>query len=248
VAPRHPFLDWPGPLAFAHRGGADDAPENTAVAFQAAIDLGYTFLETDVHATADGVLVAFHDDDLARTCGRAGRISALPWKEVATARVGGREPIPLLEELLAAWPTARFNIDCKADTAVDPLVDVLRRADALARVCVGSFDQFRLLRLRRRLGGQACTSAGPAETAVLRAFGYALPGPLAFQIPTRKGRIPLADSSFVNAAHRRGLHVHVWTIDEPDEMRRLLDVGVDGIVTDRPAVLRDVLIERNAWY
>jgi glycerophosphoryl diester phosphodiesterase len=248
VAPRHPFLDWPGPIALAHRGGASEAPENTAPAFQHAVDLGYTFLETDVHATIDGVLVAFHDNDLLRTTGRPGRISALPWSEVATARVDGTEPIPRLEELLAAWPDARFNIDCKADSAVDPLVETLRRTGALDRVCIGSFSDRRLFRIRRRLGRGLCTSTGPAETAALRAFGYTFPGPLAAQVPIRRGRISLADARFIAAAHRRGIHVHVWTIDDPAEMRRLLDLGVDGIMTDRPAVLRDVLVERGAWF
>jgi glycerophosphoryl diester phosphodiesterase len=92
--PRHPFLDWPGPIPFAHRGGATEAPENTMPAFERAVGLGYHYLETDVHTTADGIVVAFHDDDLSRTCGRPGRISELPWREVATCRVDGKEPIP----------------------------------------------------------------------------------------------------------------------------------------------------------
>src|SRR4051794_25530948 len=138
--PRHPFLDFPGPLAFAHRGGASEAPENTLPAFQRAVDLGYRYLETDVHVTADGVLVAFHDDDLSRTCGRPGLIHELPWSVVAEARVHGREPVPLLDELLAAWPDVRWNLDCKSDRAVDPLADLLQRANALDRVCVSAFS------------------------------------------------------------------------------------------------------------
>ena len=113
----HPYLDWNGPIAFAHRGGASDAPENTEPAFRAAVELGYRYLETDVHVTADGVLVAFHDDDLQRTCGMPGRISELPWSQVATARVDGTAPIPRLDELLDTWPDARWNIDCKVAAA-----------------------------------------------------------------------------------------------------------------------------------
>jgi glycerophosphoryl diester phosphodiesterase len=248
VAARHPFLDWPGPIALAHRGGALEAPENTAVAFANAVELGYTFLETDVRATTDGVVAVFHDADLERTTGRAGRIGELTWPEVAAARVAGTEPIPRLDEVLAAWPEARFNIDCKADSAVDPLVDVLRRADALDRVCIGTFNQLRLMRLRRRLGPAACTITGPLGTTALRFLRRPFSSARAAQIPVRQGPVTLANRGFVDGAHRRGLHVHVWTIDDADEMRRLLDLGVDGIMTDRPSVLRDVLIERDVWY
>ena len=137
--PRHPFLDWPAPIPFAHRGGASEAPENTLPAFQRAVDLGYRYLETDVHVTADGVVVAFHDDDLSRTCGRPGRIHELTWDEVSTARVEGREPIPRLTDLLESFPDARVNIDCKTDEVVIPLGDELARTGALSRVCVNSF-------------------------------------------------------------------------------------------------------------
>jgi glycerophosphoryl diester phosphodiesterase len=245
--PRHPFLDWPGPIAFAHRGGASEAPENTSPAFERAVELGYRYLETDVHVTADGVVVAFHDDDLSRTCGRPGLISELPWQEVATARVDGREPIPRLDELLSAWPDIRWNIDCKADRAADPLAAELARAKILDRVCVSAFSDRRLFRLRRRLGDGLCSGAGPAELAALRLFGWTLPGPLAAQVPVSRGRLTVVDERFVDRAHRRGIQVHVWTIDDADEMTRLLDLGVDGIMTDRPAVLRDVLLGRGAW-
>src|SRR6186713_1400748 len=115
---RFPYLEHDGPIAFAHRGGAGDYPENTMPAFANAVSLGYRYLETDVHATVDAVLVAFHDDDLSRTCGRPGRISKLPWSEVRAARVNGTEPIPLLTDLFDAFPDARINIDCKSDAAV----------------------------------------------------------------------------------------------------------------------------------
>jgi glycerophosphoryl diester phosphodiesterase len=244
---RHPFLDWPGPIAFAHRGGASEAPENTRPAFERAVELGYRYLETDVQLTADDVAVAFHDDDLARTCGRPGRISELPWSDVATARVDGREPIPRLDELLGAWPDLRWNLDCKTDRGVDPLADLLQRASLLDRVCVSAFSDRRLRRLRRRLGHGLCSAAGPAELTAIRFIGWTLPGPLAAQVPVRRGRITVVDERFVARAHRRGIAVHVWTIDDPAEMARLLDLGVDGIMTDRPGVLRDVLSGRGEW-
>jgi len=243
----HPYLDWPGPIAFAHRGGASDNPENTMPAFQHAIDLGYTYLETDVHATTDGVLVAFHDNDLSRTCGREGRIDELPWSEVSQARVDGTEPIPLFDDLVEAFPGARFNIDCKADSGVDALVAALNRHDCLDRVCVGAFSDKRLRRLRTALGDGLCTSFGPAQVAAWR-FGLPVPwgGEIA-QVPVEQGPLTVVNRRAVERAHRRGYQVHVWTIDDPAEMHRLLDLGVDGLMTDRPVVLKDVLTERGEW-
>lgn len=246
-APRHPYLDWSGPLAFAHRGGTGIHPENTVAAFDDAVELGFTYLETDVHATSDGVLVAFHDPDLARTCGRPGTISALPWREVAEARVGGEHPIPTLDELLERYPGARFNIDCKADSAVAPLASALRRHDCLDRVAIGSFNELRLRRLRRELGSGLCTSLGPAGVTAL-VTGAPLPTAAhAAQVPVSQGPIPVVTDSFIRRAHRRGLQVHVWTIDDPTEIGRLLDLGVDGIMSDDLRALRDVLESRRLW-
>ncbi len=242
-----PFLDWPAPLAFAHRGGASEAPENTLPAFERSVQLGYTYLETDVHVTADGVLVAFHDTDLSRTCGRPGIITELPWSDVSTARVDGREPIPLMEDLFEAFPDARFNIDCKSNAAVGALVALINRTNCGQRICISAFDDRRLRRLRTALGSGVCTGLGPAQIAALRFLGRIAGGGAAAQVPVRQGRVTLVDERFVTGAHRRGIQVHVWTIDDADEMRRLLDIGVDGLMTDRPAVLRDVLVERGEW-
>ncbi len=244
----HPFLDWPGPLAFAHRGGASDHPENTMPAFQHAVDLGYTFLETDVHATADGVLVAFHDSELDRVTDRTGVIDDLPWSDVSRARVDGREPIPRFEELMEQFPDHRVNIDCKADSAVDALIASLRRLGCLDRVLVGGFSDARLRRLRSEFGDALCTSFGPAQVTALRLTGRAPWGGQVAQVPVRSGPVTLVNERFVERAHRRDLQVHVWTIDEPEEMHRLLDLGVDGLMTDRPWQLKDVLVARGEWH
>ena len=250
MAPRWPFLDHPGPVAFAHRGGAGDWPENTMPAFENAVSLGYRYLETDVHVTADGVLVAFHDDHLDRVTDRTGLIGALPWSEVRRARVGG-EAIPLLEDLLGTWPEVRVNVDPKHDAAVDPLVAVIERTGAHDRVCVAAFSDARLARFRRLTANRVCTGTGPREIARVRIAAYGVPagrtGAACVQVPVRHGRVVLADRRFLAAAHRRDLPVHVWTIDDPDEMERLLDLGVDGIMTDRPAVLKEVLQRRGQW-
>ena len=168
-ATRHPFLDHPGPLAFAHRGGAAGGLENTMTAFRRAVDLGYRYLETDVHATSDGVLVAFHDTTLDRVTDARGRIAALPWSRVRQARVGGREPVPLFEELLEAFPAARFNVDVKAPEAIAPLVAAVRRADAFDRVCVGSFSQARIARVRALIADSGIT-AGLSRNGVTEAM------------------------------------------------------------------------------
>jgi len=244
------FLDWPGPIPFAHQGGASEAPENTMAAFEHAIRLGYRYIETDVHVTSDGVLLAFHDDVLDRATDGNGIIEELPWSIVREARVDGREPIPLLEDLLGAWPEVRVNIDPKHDRAVEPLASVLTRCDAVDRVCVGAFSDDRLERVRALLPG-VCTSLGPIGTLQLGLAAQGedvpeLPSPCA-QVPTHYLDTEIVTPAFVEAAQRREMQVHVWTIDEASEMRRLLDLGVDGIMTDRPKVLRDVLAQRSQW-
>ncbi len=252
---RFPYLEHDGVLAFAHRGGAGDLPENTMPAFQAAVDLGYRYIETDVHATRDGVLLAFHDDELDRVTDSVGVIAEMDYADVARARVGGREPIPRLEELLRAWPDIRLNIDPKRDNAVAPLVRALKAGGVIDRVCVTSFSGARIHAVREALGPRLCTGLASMETLRLRLSSWsggagALWGRFAggcAQIPVSNRGIPLADRSLIDRAHELGLQVHIWTIDEPAEMKRLIDLGVDGLMTDRPAVLKAVLVERGLW-
>jgi glycerophosphoryl diester phosphodiesterase len=244
------FLDWPEPIPFAHRGGASEVPENTMPAFEHAIRLGYRYIETDVHVTADGVLLAFHDDVLDRVTDGNGVVDELPWSVVRNAKVDGREPIPLFEDLLGAWPDVRVNIDPKHDEAVEPLVATLQKCDAVDRVCIGAFSDERLEQVRARLPG-VCTSLGPLGTLQLglAAQGEDVPESVSpcVQVPTHYLDTEIVTPAFIDAAHRREMQVHVWTIDEAHEMARLLDLGVDGIMTDRPKVLRDVLEQRGQW-
>ncbi len=220
-------------------------------AFENAVGLGYRYVETDVHVTADGVLVAFHDDHLDRVTDRTGAISELPWSEVGAARVDGREPIPLMEDLLGTWPELRVNIDPKHDGCVEALAAVIRRTNSVDRVCVGAFSDRRIARLRAMLGRDLCTALGPRGVARLRASSWRVPlgrpAAACAQVPVEIGAVRIVDEAFLVAARRQGVQVHVWTIDDPDTMHELLDLGVDGIMTDRPAVLRDVLVERGDW-
>ncbi|MFI5907743.1 glycerophosphodiester phosphodiesterase family protein [Dactylosporangium sp. NPDC051541] len=248
-----PYLDAPGPLGFAHRGGAAAGDENTTAAFARAADLGYRYIETDTHATADGVAVVFHDDTLERLLGRPGRMIDLRWADLATERVGGAAAVPRLDEVLDAHPDIRFNIDTKTEHAVAPTVAVVEQLKAHDRVLLASFSSARLRRIRRLAGPDVATSMGMREVAAL--FGSyqvgrrftPLDSVVAVQIPPRYGRIALATAKFVDYCHRMGLRVHLWTIDDPAEIAHFLDIGVDGIMTDQISVLREVYLERGIW-
>lgn len=252
----YPYLDDGGPLlAIAHRGGALEGEpgllENTLAAFRTAVDLGYTYLETDVHVTRDGVLVAFHDDVLDRVTDATGAIAELTWSEVGRARIGGEEPIPTLVALMDAFPSARFNIDIKAPGAIKPLAELIHERQAASRVLVGSFSGRRLRTFRRLAGRSVATSAHPLEVAahllLPSALARLVSQAVALQVPPRWHGVPLVTGRLVRRAHRSGLQVHVWTVNDPDEMRSLLDLGVDGLVTDRIDTLKDVLSHRGLW-
>jgi glycerophosphoryl diester phosphodiesterase len=252
------YLDDPGPvLAFAHRGGAYhpelEGLENTLAAFRHAVALGYVHLETDVHVTRDGVLLAFHDRVLDRVTDRKGEIATLTLAEVREALVAGRETVPTLAELFDTFPHARFNIDLKSEGAVAALVDFIAGRDAWDRVLVGSFSPRRTARFRALTGGRVPTCATPPEILAYRLLPRRLADLLtrrrfqAFQVPHKRKAITVVTPGFVRRAHAAGLHVHVWTIDDGAEMTVLLDRGVDGIFTDRTDILRDVLTARGQW-
>lgn len=245
------FLDHPRPIAFAHRGGASHFPENSWRAFEHAVRLGYSYLETDVHATADGQIVAFHDKTLDRMTDGAGRISELPYARVAAARIGGSEPIPLLADLLGTWPDVRFNIDVKDEPAIRPLAEVLQRTAAWDRVCLTSFSGRRLAAARRALPRPVCMATAPGSVALIESGlpTAALSARFA-RLSIRCTQVPaqLAGRRFVRRAHAAGLQVHVWTVNDPEVMASMLDRGADGIMTDQTAVLREVLLSRGRWY
>ena len=251
-------LDRPGAvLAFAHRGGAFhpeiEGLENTRAAFAHAVALGYRYLETDVHATRDGVLLAFHDAVLDRVAGRAGRVADLSYDDVRSARIGGREEIPTLASLMETFPQARFNIDIKAQAAVAPLADLIRRTRSHDRVCVGSFSDARMRTFRHQMDRRVATACGlravvGSRFAPTRGLARALRGAGdVLQVPHRRGPVRVVTPELVRRAHDAGRPVHVWTIDAADDMHHLLDLGVDGLMTDRTDVLRDVLVARGQW-
>ncbi len=248
----HPFLDHPRPLAIAHRGGALEVEENTLPAFLHAVGLGYSHVELDVHATTDGQVVVHHDDTLARMFNDPRPIAALDWAALRALRTKGGAAVPLLSEVLESFPRLHVAIEAKSDAVVDPLAALLERMKVLDRVCVGAFAPDRTRRLRAALGPTLCWSPAHAGVARLWLAGLGLPvlqgTPFpVVQVPVRHKGIPVVTSRLVRAAHARGIQVQVWTVNEGAEMTRLLDMGVDAIMTDRPTFLRDIMTKRGEW-
>jgi glycerophosphoryl diester phosphodiesterase len=241
------------PLAIAHRGGAGLGPEDTLAAFGMTAALGVRYLETDVRLTRDGELVCFHDATLDRVTEALGRVSHRRLAELRTVLVHGREPIPTLAEALDAFPECNFTVDMKDESAIAPLAALLRHRPYAERVCVaGAWDSW-LARLKRitpgvhtALGWRSLTAlicSSRAGTRPSRRFATA---PFA-HVPVRLGSVPIVVERLASHAHRIGVRVNVWTVDDPHLMHELLDMGVDGIITDHPDVLREVLIARGEW-
>lgn len=248
-----PFLAHEHPIRFAHRGSRVLWPENTMPAFQGAVDLGYRYLETDVHVTRDGKVVIFHDHRLERLTDGAGRVWEREWEELrrldAAHHFGaeGEFPyrgkgvgMPLLEEVVRSFPEVMLNLDLKQRGVEQAVATEVLRLGVEERVLIGSFHDARIRRFRRITEGRVATSAGPRE--VSRAVSSAVAGARvrgradALQVPDR-----LASKRLLEAAHKGGKQVHVWTVNDPERMRQLLALGVDGIVTDRPDLLNEVL-------
>lgn len=254
----HPYFAEPGPLLFAHRGGSLEVVENSRAALEHTRALGLTYFETDVQATSDGVVVLHHDERLDRMTDTSGAIATLAWSDVARVRdASGHAPVRL-EEALEEYPGLRFNIDAKSDAVVEPLLALARRH--VERVCLASFSDVRLARIRAA-APEIATSMGQREVAALvglarlplpaaarlaRARVAAATGAHCLQVPVRHRRVPVVTARLLALAHELGLGVHVWTVDEPAEMVRLLDLGVDGLVTDVPSLAIRVLRDRGA--
>lgn len=236
----------------AHRGGGVEVPENTWSAVEHVAELGLTWMETDLRATADGVVVLSHDADLLRTAGDPRRIGELTWEELAQVDAGDGRSFVRLDEVLAAHPGISFNIDLKDSAVVQPALQAVREADALGRVRFASFSARRLAVLRRQ-EPRATTSLGIGDVAGLMLLSEAaVPVPHtrwawtrgrvdAAQVPVSYHRVPVVTRRFIARAHAAGLEVHVWTVDDPEQMRSLAARGVDAVITDRPALALDVL-------
>lgn len=245
------YLDAESPIAFAHRGGAFDAPENSMAAFQSAINIGYRYLETDVHSTSDGRVIAFHDHVLDRVTNMNGKVAEMPYSLIQQALIDDHSPIPLLEELLEVFPEARFNIDPKDDRVVGPLSDIIAKTNSADRICVASFSDKRTRAVSRLVGQRLCTGVGPSGVTRLRLGKLPLRLTRIFgecvQVPLAVAGIPLITPLFVERVHSVGKVIHAWTINDEEEMHHLIDIGVDGIMTDKPNLLKNVLNDRGLW-
>jgi glycerophosphoryl diester phosphodiesterase len=256
--------NWIPPLAIAHRGSRELWPENTMEAFSQAVALGFRFLETDLQVTADGVLVCVHDETVDRTTEGTGVVSRFGFEELAGLDAGFRHnsssgypyrgkgvSIPSLEEAVTTLPETSFVVDLKGEGQVALLAELIERHSLHDRLIVGSFSDRRLDEFRKATGGRVATSTGPMlsrmwllTSRVGRGAGGAAS---ALQLPTQVRGVKVVDKRLVEAAHAKGLQVHVWTVNDPAEMEAYLDLGVDGIISDRPDLLREVLIARGQW-
>lgn len=246
------------PIVLAHRGGADEYPENSVAAFEGMRSQGFTYIETDAHATADGVLVLLHDPLLDRTTNGSGPVSLHDWSEVRELKdESGNSPMTL-ERALTEFPDLDFNVDIKANSGLVPMVKLLKSGKYHDRILLASFSEKRLRRVRKLVPGIS-TSMGTAAIVRLvlasrapkklrRHFMKAVPGPergaVCVQIPMKFRGLCIVTQDLVDLAHERGLAVHVWTVNEVKDMIELLDLGVDGIVTDRPTLARNLIDSR----
>lgn len=255
---------WRAPVAIAHRGSRVLWPENTMVSFAGAMGLGYRHLETDLHITSDGVLVCFHDDTVDRTTDGRGRVEDLSLTQVKGLDAGYRHQtrhgfpfrgkgitVPTLEEVMASSPDVSVIVDLKSAGLAGPLVEMIEALEIHDRLIVGSFSDRRLAEFRGLTNGRVATSTGPRAArafVVASRIGFGVNGPAsALQLPTHRSGVRVVNRRLVDRAHRLGMQIHVWTVNTRSEMTRLLDMGVDGIITDRPDLLRTIMEERGEW-
>ncbi len=255
---------WVPPVAIAHRGSRHLWPENTMESFGGAVDLGYRFLETDIHVTADDIVVCFHDDTVDRTTDGSGAVRSMSFDQLAVLDAGFRHQldlrypfrgndvrVPTLEEAVTSFPEASFIVDLKGEGIVGPLAALIERLSLHDRLIVGSFSDRRLEEFRVASGGRVPISSGPilSRRWLLSSRVGRAPGGHAsvLQLPVQTRGVRVVDRRLVDTAHERGLQVHVWTVNDPGEMESLLEIGVDGIITDRPDLLKEVLMARGEW-
>lgn len=250
------YADTAGPIALVHRGGGALETENTLAAFARSTALGFRYLETDVRSTADGAVVCFHDAGLERITDGRGPVEARTLSELRRLRLDGAgdgRRICTLEEALDAFPEAYFSADLKDVSAIGPLVDLLRRPGVAERVCVaGAWDGWlRIVRdavpgVATSLGWRSLTSLIACSRLGVRPPRWVASAPFA-HVPLRLGNVPVFVERVVEMAHDLDVRIVTWTVDEPGEIARLLDAGVDAVITDRPDVLREVFLQRGLW-
>lgn len=256
-----PYLSAEHPIRFAHRGSRVLWPENTAEAFQGAVDLGYRYLETDVRVTRNGVVVVFHDETLERTTNGVGKVAEWMWEDLQRLDAawsfdpdhefpcrGTGVRVRSLDEVFATWPDAHFNIDLKGPGLEWLVADLIKRHHREESTLIGSFFGHRTAKFRRITKSAVATSAGPEATIGMwlasRLGRHLSHASIAYQLPFDYRSLPI-DRRLVDAIHEAGAQLHTWTVNTAEDMHRMLNLGVDGIVSDRPDVLNDVMRARG---
>lgn len=244
-------LNSPGILPFAHRGDNGSLPENSMAAFQAAVDLGFDLLETDIRASRDGVLYCFHDNNLLRLTGEDRLFQDMTSGDLDRFELANGQGIPRLDAVIEAFPAACFNLDAKSEAACQPLGRLIARMNIAECVCIGSFSDRRIRQVVCAAGQDLCTSLG--TSGVMRFYLGARMGlhqrfaAGCVQLPTHYRGLPLVTRQTVDHAHETGLKLHVWTINDRAGIDHLLDLGVDGIMSDDCRTLKSVMTERGLW-
>jgi len=245
----HPFFEGYSFAPFVHRGGIENKSENTLDAFQYSSDLGFIFMETDVQITKDGEIVVFHDESLERVAGIKKNIVDLKLNELKEIPLLKGGFIPSLEELLSSFSNLRFNIDVKKDEAVNKTIEIINNFKAFDRICLASFSSQRLYKIRKLCGKKLCSSMGMTEIMrlYLNSLGlnFFIEESSCSQVPNSYFSIPVVTKKFIEKVHQNNRFIHVWTINNEKEMHRLINLGVDGLMTDVPSTLKKVLIERK---
>ena len=247
----HKFLKNKTPIAIAHRGGSNLGIENTMEAFENAINIGFKTLETDIQVTNDNKLVVFHDLTLNRLTNTKGMVKDKTWNELKKIKILGKCNIPLLSDIFDKWPKIKINIDPKNDECIDCLINFIKEYNCFEKICIGSFSGKRLEKLRQKFGPKLCTSAGPFEVLRLKASSLInLSTSIdanCVQVPLKYYGIKIIDENFIKFCHSQNLMVHVWTINDILEIERLLDLGVDGIISDNIQGLKKIFKKKNYW-
>lgn len=247
----HPFFQGYEFYGFVHRGGDEVKSENTFEAFQHSSDMGFVYMETDVQSTKDGYVVIFHDANLKRMAGLNKKVKDLTLEEIKSIDLIDGGKIPLLSETLENFPDLKFNIDIKTEDAVEEAVKIILSMNCLDRTCLASFSSKRLKKIRFLAGSGVCSSSGQMDIfrMVCRSYGINIKssdGDCA-QIPRKQWGIPILTDRFLKIAHEENKFVHIWTIDDKTEMLELIDLGVDGLMTDKPSILKQAMIERGIF-
>ena len=234
------YLEYDGLKVLAHRGGAEESNENTLESFDYSQSLGCEFIETDVQVSSEGIQYIFHDDDLKRILNNPIRFDSLSSNEIDELSIFNSCKIPKLSDTLLRFPNLCFQIDFKTDEVVMPALDVINEMNVFDRVCIASFNSKRLQNVRS-LYPDLCISMGPNEVfktllARFNLYKGDVPGDC-LQIPMSYYGIKIVSKRFVDFIHSRGLKIMIWTINDIKTFKYLIDLGVDGIITDKPKLL-----------